>query len=346
MQIILTVLLVLPAYGQNDSIDSPYAIADTLQKDFGLFTREDILELSLRFDLTQFTRKKPKDEYLNAILTYYISDKDSVNQEIRLKSRGEFRNEYCTFPPISLNFKEAELIRTDFDKIGKMKLVTHCKTGNEVYLFKEYLIYKLYNILTDNSFRVRLLKINYFNTFKKSKPIQSYGFFIEPLDLLAERINSVPVNSLYITQKIIQPEMMDRMAIFNYMIGNTDWSVGNQHNCKILTIPNSSLGMIVPEDFDYSGLVNADYAIPAEGLGIISVRDRLYFGICRSEEVFLTDLKEFSDKKEQFYRVINEFPLLSERQKKNMISYLDEFYSGFDKRNSIVYSLLLNCKDF
>jgi hypothetical protein len=346
MQIILTVLLVLPAYGQNDSIDSPYAIADTLQKDFGLFTREDILELSLRFDLTQFTRKKLKDEYLNAILTYYISDKDSVNQEIRLKSRGEFRNEYCTFPPISLNFKEAELIRTDFDKIGKMKLVTHCKTGNEVYLFKEYLIYKLYNILTDNSFRVRLLKINYFNTFKKSKPIQSYGFFIEPLDLLAERINSVPVNSLYITQKIIQPEMMDRMAIFNYMIGNTDWSVGNQHNCKILTIPNSSLGMIVPEDFDYSGLVNADYAIPAEGLGIISVRDRLYFGICRSEEVFLNDLKEFSDKKEQFYRVINEFPLLSERQKKNMISYLDEFYSGFDKRNSIVYSLLLNCKDF
>ena len=63
------------------------------------------------------------------------------------------------------------------------------------------------------------------------------------------------------------------------MIGNTDWSVPNQHNCKVLSgmnIEHSDLGTIVPYDFDYSGLVDADYAVPYEGLALESVRERRY----------------------------------------------------------------------
>ncbi len=347
LQVLLALIIVLPAKSQNDSIDS-YSVNDTLA-DFGLFTRDDILELSLRFDITQYKRKKPKDEYLDAVLTYHISKTDSINKNIRLKSRGQFRNGYCAFPPIALNFKKTEFKLDDLNKLEKMKLVTHCQSGNEDIVFKEYLIYKLYNVLTDSSFRVRLLRINYINTFKQSKPIRSYAFFIEPLDLLAERINSVPVEVLTLSQKNIVPEMMDRMAIFNYMIGNTDWSVPGQHNCKVLaskSLDRSDLGMIVPYDFDYSGLVNATYAVPAEGLGIESVRQRIYLGTCRSEEVYLNALKEFANKKESFYKVIREFPYLDERTKKDMVRYLDEFYSGFDKRTSIVYKLLNECKNF
>ena len=347
LQLLLALIIVLPAKSQNDSIDS-YSVNDTLA-DFGLFTRDDILELSLRFDVTQYKRKKPKDEYLDAVLTYHISKTDSINKNIRLKSRGQFRNGYCDFPPIALNFKKTEFKMGDLNKLEKMKLVTHCQSGNEEIVFKEYLIYKLYNVLSDSSFRVRLLRINYINTFKQSKPIRSYAFFIEPLDLLAERTNSVPVEVLTLSQKNIVPEMMDRMAIFNYMIGNTDWSVPGQHNCKVLAslrTDRSDLGMIVPYDFDYSGLVNATYAVPAEGLGIESVRQRIYLGTCRSEEVYLNALKEFANKKESFYKVIREFPYLDERTKKDMIRYLDEFYSGFDKKTSIVYNLLNQCKNF
>jgi len=347
LQLLLALIIVLPAKSQNDSIDS-YSVNDTLA-DFGLFTRDDILELSLRFDVTQYKRKKPKDEYLDAVLTYHISKTDSINKNIRLKSRGQFRNGYCDFPPIALNFKKTEFKMGDLNKLEKMKLVTHCQSGNEDIVFKEYLIYKLYNVLTDSSFRVRLLKINYINTFKQSKPIRSYAFFIEPLDLLAERTNSVPVEVLTLSQKNIVPEMMDRMAIFNYMIGNTDWSVPGQHNCKVLAslrTDRSDLGMIVPYDFDYSGLVNATYAVPAEGLGIESVRQRIYLGTCRSEEVYLNALKKFADKKESFYKVVREFPYLDERTKKDMVRYLDEFYSGFDKKTSIVYNLLNQCKNF
>jgi len=349
MQILLLLFYSLPAFGQNDSINNAYAVEDTLQADLELFSNDEILEISLRFDITYYTRKKPKDEYLDAILTYRINDKDSINKEIRLKSRGEFRNQFCDFPPIRLNFKKAKFNSDELNNIEKLKLVTHCQYGNEENLFKEYLVYRLYNVLTENSFRVRLLKISYIDTNpkKKNKSINAYGFLIEPLNLLADRTNSIPVISTTLNQTNIIPEMMDRLAIFNYMVGNTDWSVTNQHNCKVLCLPNSTmpdLGMIVPYDFDYTGLVDARYAVPTEGLGINSVRERIYVGICRSEEVFRNALLEFSDKKEEFYRIINEFPNLSEKTKKKMLRYLDEFYTGIEKRNIVIRNLLNNCK--
>jgi hypothetical protein len=339
----------LPVFSQVDNTDSLYSITDTLDKDFGLFRNNDILDLSLWFNITHYTRKKPKEEYLDAILTYYISKDDSINKNIRLRSRGEFRNGFCDFPPIVVNFKKTDFAKEDLQKLEKVKLVTHCSAGHEDYLFKEYLIYRLFNVLTENSFRVRLLRITYHNTYKIKKPILTYGFFIEPLDLLAERLNATPVETVTLSQKNMLPDIMDRVAIFNYMIGNTDWSVPNQHNCKILAQHDTDrpeLGMVVPYDFDYSGLVNANYAIPYEALGIESVRERIYRGRCRSEEEYMKALKEFTDKKEEFYRVIQEFSLINERTKKEMINYLEEFYSLFDKRNSIVYELLHDCKEY
>jgi hypothetical protein len=300
--------------------------------------------------MTHYLRKKPKEEYMDAVLTYHISKTDSINKNVRLKSRGEMRNGYCDFPPIRLNFKKTEFTNAaDLDKIEKLKLVTHCEYGNEENLFKEFLIYKLYNVLTDTSFRVRLVKMEYINTYKKSKPIDTYAFFIEPVEILAERVHAVAVASTNLSQKNIIPRMMDRMAIFNYMIGNTDWSVPNQHNCKILTslsINTSGLGMVIPYDFDYSGLVDAEYAVPFEGLGLESVRQRRYVGICRSEDVFINALKEFTDKKEAFYKVINDFQLLNEKEKEKIIRYLDSFYEGFDKHNSIIDDILAGCSNF
>jgi hypothetical protein len=349
IQLILTGFIIMPVLGQTDTIVSKLDVVDTLGQDFGLFTNDEILNLSLRFDITTYKRKKPKEEYMPALLTYHINDKDSVNKEIRLMSRGEMRNGYCDFPPIRLNFKKAGFEQSDLKQIGKIKMVTHCQYGNEQYLFKEYLIYKLFNVMTDISFKVRLIKIEYINTTKKSKPINTYAFFIEPMELLTARTNSVEVTSTNLTQKHITPETMDRLAIFNYMIGNTDWSVPNQHNCKIvskLEVNNSGLGIVIPYDFDYSGLVNADYAVPYEKLGLSSVRERRYVGICRTEDAFINALREFKEKKDEFYKIINEFPLLDKRNRAEMIGYLDSFYRRFDNKNSVVFDILNGCSNF
>jgi hypothetical protein len=226
-------------------------------------------------------------------------------------------------------------------------MVTHCNSGNETYLFKEYLIYKIYNILTDYSFRARLLKVNYINTRKESKPVNTYAFIIEPEEFLTERIAGRPVERQNLSLADMKQESADRMAIFNYMIGNTDWAVPNLHNVKIYSIPfseNPGLGIVIPYDFDYSGLVNASYAVPHEDLPIQSVQQRYYMGICRTEQEYLKALKEFSDKKDEIYKTILDFPYLSERTRRDMVKYLNEFYSQFDKRNTIIYSLLKECK--
>jgi hypothetical protein len=133
------------------------------------------------------------------------------------------------------------------------------------------------------------------------------------------------------------------------MIGNTDWAVTYQHNIKVLIGRSSvkpELGIAVPYDFDYSGLVDAHYATPAEALGLESVRERRYLGLCRTEDDFAKTLREFSDKKAEFYRLINEFPYLDEKVKKGMTGYLDEFYNGIDKRNTVIQRIFNECDNF
>lgn len=344
----LLVFLAEPAFSQIDSLNNQYAVSDTLLENTELFNSNELLRISLRFDITQYKRKRSDTDYIDAILTYHTRDKDSVNKAIKVRSRGNFRRSYCDFPPILLNFKQKDSTKGEFYKINKLKMVTQCKPGDEDILLKEYLIYKLYNVITENSFRVRLLRVNYINTFKNRKPVSEYAFVIEPVNQLEKRLNSVEVTTK-VTQKFIKPEMMDRMAIFNYMIGNTDWSVPAQHNILIMAQATSArhdLGNIIPFDFDFSGLVNTSYAAPFEGLKIKSVRERQYLGICRSKETYIEALREFYELKNEFYKVINEFPYLKDKSKKEMIFYLDEFYKGFDKRNTIANKLINDCISF
>ena len=345
--LLLSGLIVQPLFSQTDSIISPVAISDTQDVDIRLFDSDEPLDIALRFDITYYKRKKPDTSYMDAILTYYTGDKDSVNKNIKIKARGEVRRTICDFPPLFLNFKMKDSLPGEFIGINKLKVVPYCKIGYEDYVLREYLVYKLYNILTDNSLKVRLFRINFINTAKATKPLRQFGFAIEPLKLYEKRTNSLELEKAKLSRNYIKPEMLDRCAIFNYMIGNTDWSIGNLHNVVLFQQPFSEradLAMIVPYDFDYAGLVNADYAVPFETLPIKTVRERLYLGTCRSREEFRNALKEFSEKKEEFYSTVNDFPYLSARSKKDIIKYLDEFYNLFDKRETIIATLLLECK--
>jgi hypothetical protein len=347
--LLLGLFLTVPVFGQHDTIDVTYRFQDAYSKKLRLFEKDELLELSLRFDISAFKRNKSKEEYLPATLTLYLNKTDSLNKEIKIKARGNTRRTLCSFPPIRINFKKAESANDEFSNINKLKLVTHCQPGRQIYILKEYLIYKLYNVLTDYSYKVRLARIKYINTARKSKPDIEYAFFIEPSEILGKRIQGNEVLTPNLTQKNIKPEMMDRMAIFNYMIGNTDWSVPIKHNVTIFSQGLSekpNLGAIVPYDFDYAGLNNTDYAVPFEGLGIKSVLERRYLGICRSQDVFMKELKEFPEKKGEFVKIINDFPYLNAKAKKEMISYLEGFFRDFDKHNIIVYKLLNECLDF
>ena len=327
------------------------ANSDSL-KSFRLFEDDKMIEISLRFDLTTYFRTKPQDSYLNANLTIHFDQKDSVSRDIKLKTRGIFRNKYCTFPPIELNIKKANFGYSDLNKISKLKLVPQCSSGKdkEDYVLREYLTYKLFNVLTDTSFRVRLLSINYIDTQKKRKPLHQYGFFIEPVEMVTARTNSLQVKLKTLNQKDITAKIMDRVSLFNYMIGNYDWSVPGQHNIIVLKSLNMDpygLGIAIPHDFDWTGLVNPTYAVPTEEIGTENVRERVFEGICRSKEIYDKELSLLLEKKEAFYAVINDFPYIDQRVKKDITSYLDSFFNQVAGRRDIVlYNLLNTCKKF
>lgn len=314
-----------------------------------LFESDEILNIKLRFDISAYKKNRSDTSELDALLTYYLSQTDSVEKKIRIRARGNMRRSYCDMPPIRLNFKESRSLHDEFVNIDKIKMVTQCKVGSEETLLREYLCYKLFNQLSDNSFRVRLARVTYINTARKNKSQVEYAFLIEPTDILCKRLGMIEIKDVKTSQKVMKYDMMDRLAIFNYMIGNTDWSVPIFHNVLVMkqnVLPLTDMLSIIPFDFDQAGLVDAEYAAPFEGLGIKSVKERRYLGICRDEATFTAALKEFADKKEDFYRTINEFPYLSNRVKKEMIIYLEGFYDGFDKRNSIIYKLQKDCINF
>ena len=211
-------------------------------------------------------------------------------------------------------------------------MVTHCANSrlNLNYVLKEYLAYKIYNLLSPYSFRVRLVKVKYVDTGRKNKEYDTWGFFIEPEDLLAERLDALPVKLDYPGLSQTDPEVTGIMTVFNYLIGNADYSVTSRHNVKLLRLKD--LGKMnpvpVPYDFDYSGLVNAHYAIPGDNLGITSVTQRYFLGPCRSEEDFRQIFSYFFGKKEEIYQLIESFEYLDERERNWAIAYLDEFFSN------------------
>jgi hypothetical protein len=345
-----SVFFVQPVFSQIDSLHTKYAVRDTQDVRVTLFDTDDLFEITLKFDISQYKRVKSDTTYLDAVLTYHINKTDSVSKNIKVRARGNIRRTgICDFPPLMLNFHMKNSEGAEFAGINKLKIVPYCKIGYEQYILKEYIAYKLYNVLTDYSLRVRLFKITYLNSVRDKKPLTQFAFAIEPVSLLEKRTKTKELNYSNVTQRHINPTMLDRTAIFNYLIGNTDWSVPIKHNVILLTNsknPPANDNLIVAYDFDYSGLVSAEYAVPFDGLPIKTVQERLYMAVCRSESQFANALTEFTEKKDEFYRVINNFPYISERSRKDMIKYLDDFYLGMDKRNSLVKKLLSDCSWF
>lgn len=330
---------ILSATGQKDTIGLSESKADSLNKDFFLFGSDDLLELTMRLNITRYIRKNTNEPTQDAVLTFHFSEKDSLNKNIRVKYRGKFRFDNCGFPPMEISFKNHIHAYSDTDRVKKIKLVPHCDAGtlSDEYILREYLVYKLYNIISDTSYNVRLLRINYIDTEKKKKPITQYGIFIEPDNILSQRIKASEVEVKNLTQRYIRPDIMDKVSIFNYMVANWDWNIPNLQNVTVFKpyyVASAGSGIAVPYDFDLSGIVSPDYVVLPEEYGLRTSRDRIFLGMCRTREVFEKDLRFFLSKKTEMYKTVNDFPYLSQRAKRDIINLLNTFYSQLENDKS------------
>jgi hypothetical protein len=335
------------SFGQTDE----YALNDTLAQKVDLFGTDEALHFTLKSDFKKFKREKFKDKYQKAQFIYKLNDSTSINKEVRIKARGEFRKKTCSFPPIRLNWRKTETVKDEFSQYYKLKMVTHCSGSKyyEQYVFKEFMCYKLYNILSDKSFKVRLIDVKYIDTGKKRKnEFDTWAFFIEDFSMMAERLGSYKLKNEKLSQRNVEESNILEVAMFMFMIGNGDWSVPGLHNIKLLKPKDYTIkqAWAVPYDFDYSGMVNASYAIPnEERLGIKSVTERVYLGPCKPESKFKPILDKFKQHKDAFYDEINNFDYLSEQSKKEMTNYLDEFYRTIDSIHFYENYLKAFCKE-
>lgn len=323
-------------------------ISETLEE-ISIFDNDEPLKLTLKYDITSFIRHKTKGEYLDAELRIRWSETDSIVKNIRLKARGKARREQCFFPPIYLNFKTDPLTNTELNGVKKIKLVTHCSTvkSYQNYILKEFLIYKLGNVLMENSLRVKMLDITYIDTGKRGRNYYQRGFLIEPLEVLCHRLGATEINSAIVKGPHIVESEMDVAALFNYMVGNTDWRVRSGHNMKFIKLHTNLSSEITPVlyDFDLSGLIGASYAIPQEWTRIKTVEEREYLGYCRdSDEAYLNAIKIFTHKKDEVLKTIDTFDFLGEKNRKGVYKYIEKFYDLTNKPKVLVGIMKRECR--
>jgi len=309
-----------------------------LIKPVKFFENDSVLNVTLSFDFNKLQRSRTKPAYQPADFTGTIAD-STFTEQTRIIARGNTRRSMCTMPPVKMNFHNKT--SPTLYPLDNLKLVYPCRQ-NDAYdqlLLREYLVYKMYNLLTDKSFRVRLLNMNYTDVSGDKKKYFSHAFFIEDAKALAKRNGCEELKNVKIPGESTNREQMTIVAIFQFMIGNTDFGVSSNHNITLVQTAKTptALPFVIPYDFDFSGLVDADYAVPSEGLEIENVRQRLYRGYQRTLPELNVAIEIFNNQKKNIYSLINNFQLLTEKNRKDMIGYLDEFYKIINNNSQVQY---------
>jgi hypothetical protein len=314
--------------------------------DVAFFATDSTLHVTIITDVQRILNGKLKDgEKLPAIFVSKAGQDREIMERITLETRGNFRKRYCHIPPLKVNFKGEEA--SSLSSLGSLKLVNSCKSGElyKEYLLKEYLIYKMYNLLTEKSFRVRLLKVLIRDSIGK-KSIEEYAFLMEDVKDMAQRNDCVERKRRVRHTELTDREQMTKVAMFEYMIANLDWSVPVKHNIRLIVskADTNAIPYPVPYDFDHSGFVFADYAVPPPEVNIESVRERNYRGFTRNMEEVQLAASEFLKQKEAIYRLIKEFEPLSLKARLEAIDFLDEFFKSLSMPNELKLQFILNAR--
>jgi hypothetical protein len=311
-------------------------VSKVKKPNFGtLFKSNDTLKFSLIAHMKPLLADRgDKPVYHSGHVKYKTNKGKSVDLPIRIRVRGNFRKDRanCQFPPLLLNFDKKNKGNSVFNMQNRLKLVTHCIERDNIV--KEELVYKIYNLLTDFSFKSRLSTVTYIDSAGKRKAEIRPAFIIEDETILAKRINTKPYKKVRVRQNQMDSLTMATISIFEFMIGNTDWSVPYQHNISMF-YREGILPIPVPYDFDHSGIVNASYANPAEELNLSSVRERLYRGIYYSKPMLDQVFAKFKKVKPEIYKLYEGNPALDKSYIKSTIKFLDEFYDIIDNEKAV-----------
>jgi len=312
---------------------------------YGLFASEEVFECVIKSDFVSFLADRTgKAKAQMAVISYQMPNGSEMDLPLDIEVRGHYRRDplVCYFPPIKLDFDKDLTKPTPFHGQNKIKLVTHC--NDEQYIFREYYLYRVFRMLTDRSFRVRLAKVTY-QDFNAARPIEtSYAFMIESEEEMAERLGGTPLDD----DEPLQPEDVDQeqlalVHLFNYMIANKDFDVQVRQNVKIVAREDQP-PLVIPYDFDWSGMVNAPYTkLSGESESVYEDRQR-YKKLCLPEAEYQTLVDRFLAIEDQVIDMYQNSSNLTEEQKEEILGYYDSFYRTLRKRKTISQVFRKGCE--
>ncbi len=330
-QLIYTFLFLLIVFGPGLRAQNRN-ISDKNTESNRLFLNQETLSLKFEYSNRAVKSKSNDSTYIKTELSFKQDDGSWKKLKAKIKKRGKNRLKTCYFCPIKLKIKKSIAKGTLFEGNNKLKLVLPCLLENDANdnILQEYIGYKLYELVSPFHFKTRLVDIEYTEIRGRKPKIHILkGILIEELDNIADRNNG------QIIEQDVHPLSQDATTavqndLFQYMIGNTDYSVAYQHNQKLLFIDKRIIP--VPYDFDMSGLVNASYAtVPMTGgyqLQIKSVTQRLFRGFKRNARVYQHIRKQFLDNRAEMLKLVDSYKLSFSDPKEFFWtrSYISEFF--------------------
>lgn len=277
---------------------------------------------------------------------------DGVEHAIKVRLRGKSRLRVCEFPPLRLNFRKSEIDGSLFAGQDKLKLVVPCRNSQrgEKDLVEEYAVYRMFNLLTAASYRVRLLHMTFIDTSQDGEQPRMHTFLLEPQDRLSARLGGTESDKAEVALSWFDAEHMALVYVFQYLVGNLDWSLvtsdGEKTCCHNGTLVETGDKLLyVPYDFDLSGFVDAPYAHPPPDLRLRSVTQRRYRGFCTDRQYLAQALETIVSKRPEIVALIRSLPVLSDKDKQRRIDYLDRFFRAAANEDRLLDRFGKRCLD-
>ncbi len=313
-----------------------------------LFQTDIPLVFTLEADFRQLRSDRGQESVERPGRVYIHGGDGEISFPVEVRTRGRFRlNDYiCSFPPLRVDFPSDSVAGTVLNGLDKVKLVTHCqdKDSYEQNVLEEYLAYRMFGLLTDVGFRVQLALITYRDVSEEGEEWSRLAFLIEDEEALAQRLGGEIVEAEGAHPFDFMSWDLGLMYLYQYLIGNTDWSIVGLHNMKVLRVAGRHYA--IPYDFDMSGFVNAPYAGPSPVVArhITKVRDRHFWGICSDGIDYEALFSHFNDRRGPILDLVRNQQGLKAWNAQLAASYVEEFYDTINDERDADFKIVNGCR--
>jgi hypothetical protein len=245
-----------------------------------------------------------------------------------------------------VDFASDNTKKTPFAHLNRFKLVSACKPQSnfEKYVIEEYNLYRVRALFMPIGHQARLVHITFIDSASKKTDFTRYAFALEDVDEMATRLGGKNMKVAGAVSEDLDPHQTAMVGLFQYMIGNTDMSIYALHNAELIAI---GTGMYpVDYDYDQAGVIAPPYSVPDPRLGISSVKDRLYRGLCVPPDTVTKAVSEILAKKTAVMALYtDDIGKLMGNGANDSMRWFDDVYKDLSDARFVKNEIISKCRD-